>query len=146
MDHYWKEPDGSEEPEDWQGPDDPAAKCYDIVRGNNPPIGFIWIACGPDEEIPEQLNVHIEYVFVVPAERGGMATWLADAVGEKVRSSLDSLDANSPITTMNSTSQPATSVGVNFVRRLNGVLKVLSQSHGFDFRCDEEYMPDWDAI
>lgn len=129
-----------------QKPEDSAAKCYEIVRGDDPPIGFIWLACSPDEDIPEHLNVHIEYVFVVPSERGGMVTWLADAVLDKLRSSLDSVDENSPIAIVNSSSQPVTQAGVKFVRRLNYVLKVFSQSNGFGFICDEVYTPDSDSI
>jgi hypothetical protein len=129
-----------------EAPDDSAAKCYEIVRGDDPPIGFIWIACSPDEDIPEHLNVHIEYVFVVPAERGGMATWLADAVLDKLRSSLDSLDENTSVAIVNSSSQPVTRAGVKFVRRLNYVLKVFSQSNGFGFICDEAHTPDPDSI
>jgi len=124
-------------------PHDSPAKCYEIVRDDDPPIGFIWIACHPDEDISKRLNVHVEYVFVVPAERGGKSAWLTNAVLEKLRSSLDGLDENSaPFTTVSSTSQPVTPEGIKFVRCLNEALKVFTQSNGFEFICDEAYTPD----
>lgn len=128
-------------------PDDPEAKCYEIVQNDDDdPIGFIWIACCPDEDIPEHMNVHVEYVFIVDAKRGDNARWLANAVVEELRSTLISLGEKSPpITIVNSTTQPVTPQGAKFVLRLNDALNSFSQNNGLKFHCDNEYAPDSDA-
>lgn len=122
-------------------PDDSAAQCYEIVRTDNIPIGFIWIACSLDEDIPENFNVHVEYVFVIPAERGGMVKWLVEVVLSKLQKSIDGLDKKSPISTVNSTSQPVTLAGRKFVLNLNHALKIFSENNRLDLICDEAYMP-----
>lgn len=110
------------------------AKCYHIVRGDGSLIGFIWIAFSSDADATEMIFVHVDFVFVIPSERGGMSEWLAGKVVQKFCSWIKSCSVESGAgVTVCSTSNPVTREGSSFVLRLNAKLIAYCREKKFNF-------------
>ena len=100
------------------------AKCFHVHRRDvEEPIGFVWLALSNDE-VPEHLCVHVDYVYVLPGEWGNMAKLLANKVFKRFRKwATEGELASLPSAQVHSSSYDATEGGTRFVEHLNKRLK-----------------------
>ncbi|MFJ2994949.1 GNAT family N-acetyltransferase [Pandoraea sp. NPDC087047] len=112
---------------------DPTARCFHVhKRGDDNPIGFIWIAIS-NEDFPDLLYVHVDYVYVLPSERNGMAAVLADKVFAKFRRWAN----DERVAEVHSSSTAVSPQGARFVGHLNRQLRAWCDEKGLEFVATE---------
>lgn len=109
---------------------EPSARCFHIFRaGLDHPIGFTWIDISVDEFVPEELLLQVEYVYVIPDERGQISEWLSGAIVEELQRWIlrENIDLHA-IQTLYSTSSHISRGGERFLRHLHAALDVWCRS------------------
>lgn len=101
-------------------------------RGDDIPIGFIWIAISNDD-FPDLLYVHVDYVYVLPSERKGMAAVLADNVFAKFKRRAN----DERVAEVRSSSTVVSPQGAWFVGQLNRQLRAWCHEKGLAFVATE---------
>ncbi|MBF5008630.1 hypothetical protein [Burkholderia pseudomultivorans] len=120
-------------------PDSPS-RCYHIQSDKSEfPIGFVRIAFDWDEDVPEILVAHVDYVYVIKSARAKLSPWLSDRLVDLLENWLDkSPDVLESITTLSSTSHPVRGGGHYFVDCLNQRLREWCDKRKITLLVDEK--------